>query len=502
VLREGGRRWRAWIRDAPPAPQVGARWWFLRGLGLIYLAAFVSLWVQVDGLIGSGGILPAADYLRSAHDALGGGAYRLLPTLLWLHPSDAALHALCAGGALAALLLTVGIVPLAGAAAAWVFYLSLTVAGQTFLSFQWDNLLLETGLLAAFAAPAGWRPGWATDSPPSRLTVFLFRGLLFKLMFLSGVVKLASGDTLWRSLRALTVHYQTQPLPPWTAWYAFHLPAWFHVASAALMFAVELGCPWLVFLGRPLRRVAFAALVGLQALILVTGNYCFFNFLAIALCLWLVDDAMLPRRLRPPVREGPARGSRIRFAVTLPLAALVVILGADQMAGGFRRGWAEPGWVAAVDRAAAPFRSINGYGLFAVMTPTRPEIVVEGSRDGVTWVPYAFRWKPGALDRRPRFVAPHQPRLDWQMWFAALGTYRGNRWFGAFLARLLEGSPEVLGLLADDPFPGAPPRYIRATLYDYRFTTAVERRDTGNWWRREELGPYTQVVSLSRGPSP
>jgi hypothetical protein len=181
----------------------------------------------------------------------------------------------------------------------------------------------------------------------------------------------------------------------------------------------------------------------------------------------------------------------------VPAAAALFLLSLVPFAGAFRAPASWLGPLPALQHILAPLRIVNGYGLFAVMTTSRPEIIMEGSADGRSWVLYEFRYKPGDPGRRPPFVAPHQPRLDWQMWFAALGGYQRTPWVESFQARLLEGSPEVLGLLAENPFPGRPPRYVRATLWSYRFTSPEERRSSGEWWRREILGAYSPVVSLA-----
>lgn len=479
-----------------------ARWLFVRLLGLIYLAAFVSLWVQVDGLIGSHGILPAGDFLNRAGQQLTGWErYHLLPTLLWLNPGDAGLHLLCGGGVLLAGLLIVGIAPGPMLVLLWLFYLSLVTVSREFLSFQWDNLLLEAGFLAIWLAPWHIRPA-RTLEPPPRPVLWSLWFLLFKLMFSSGLVKLLSGDPTWRSLTALNFHYETQPLPTPLAWYAHQLPGWFQAASVVVMFAIELGVPFLIFVPR-LRRWAFVPLAGLQLLILLTGNYAFFNWLTITLCVLLLDDHILGRVLpgtltrrlqtaeispeRPPALSTPYH----RFFIP-GLAAIVLLLSATQMAGMVLP---VPPPARSVLRWLAPFRTINNYGLFAVMTTSRPEIIIEGSNDGQTWQAYEFRWKPGPVGRRPPIVAPHQPRLDWQMWFAALSDYQRNPWLVNFMFRLLEGSPPVERLLAHNPFPDAPPRFIRATVYDYHFTDFSD--PSGDWWRRELRGPYLPVLSLN-----
>ena len=471
---------------------------FLRLLGLCYLAAFVSLWVQVDGLVGARGVLPVRDFLGWVRTHAGVERYWIVPTLCWVGSSDAALHALCAGGALASLLLIAGVAPVLSAAAAWLLYLSLDVAGQVFLEFQWDLLLLEAGLLAVFLAPPRrWR--LRTGLGASALSRFLLVWLLFRLMFSSGVVKLASGDPTWRGLTALRYHFETQPLPPWSAWFAHQSPPWLLTVSCGVMFLIELAVPFFFFAPRRLRLIACGLTVLFQIAIAATGNYAFFNWLTIALTVLLVDDASLPRRWSEAARGSARDSDRWPRWILIPAAVILLAASAAPFLATLGARSGIPGPLLAAYRAIAPLRSANGYGLFAVMTTSRPEILVEGSTDGADWRPYEFRWKPGDPAARPAFVAPHQPRLDWQMWFAALGGYEENPWLIRMLQRLLEGSPEVRGLLKGDPFPGEPPRYVRATVYDYRFTTSPERARTGAWWRREAKGLYCPVLSREAG---
>ncbi len=479
---------------------------FLRSVGLCYLVAFASLWIQVDGLVGSRGILPIGEFLDYVRRNMGPGRFALLPTLCWLDSSDGFLHFLCGGGMLAALGVVAGFFPAAALFVCWAFYLSLCVAGQVFLEFQWDALLLEAGLLALLSAPLCLRLRRAAMPPPS-VAVWLQRWLLFRLMFSSGFVKLSSGDAAWSSLTALRRHYETQPLPPWTAWFMHQLPPWFQTASCAVMFAIELVVPFFIFGPRRLRLVAFWTFLAFQAAIASTGNYAFFNMLAAALAWTLVDDASFPerwRRLWPaPAEASPRRRFEVLPAWALaPFAAVIGAVSAILMWNMVLRPASWPAPVVSLVRAVAPFRSVNGYGLFAVMTIERPEIVLEGSDDGEEWKPYTFPWKPGDPMRRPRFVAPHQPRLDWQMWFAALQGYGESPWLERLEARLLEGSPPVLRLFSGNPFPGHPPRYIRPILYDYRFTDFAQRRATGAWWRREERGPFGPVLSSTPRSAP
>ena len=462
-----------------------ARSIFLKSLGVIYLIAFVSLWTQIPGLVGSNGILPAKGFLEAVAGRFGLERYWFLPTLCWFNASDGFLQFLCAGGAFLSILLIVGIAPAPVLFLLWLFYLSLSIVCREFLSFQWDALLLETGFLAIFLAPLCLLPKRSSE-PPSPLALWLLRILLFKLMFSSGVVKLASGDPTWRHLTALNFHYETQPLPTWVGWYAHQLPEWFQKLSTIVMFFMELIVPFSIFAPRRLRKIGCALLVVFQLLIMATGNYCFFNLLTLALCVLLLEDTVWP--------QGPSPRCWPRWIV-VPVASVMISVSAFQLLGLFRvrSPWLFP--VAVVQNILEPFRSLNRYGLFAVMTTSRPEIIVEGSNDGETWLAYEFKYKPGDLKRVPGFVAPHQPRLDWQMWFAALGTYRQNPWFMNFCNRLLQGSPEVLTLLANNPFPTSPPKYIRAAVYDYHFTDLKTKQREGAWWRREERHLYCPILT-------
>jgi predicted DCC family thiol-disulfide oxidoreductase YuxK len=502
---------------------------FLRLLGIVYLIAFLSLGTQLLGLIGSQGILPVSQLMASAREqfeqqGIGWDRYRLLPTLCWLSAGDGFLQTQCAAGALLAVLLIVGIAPAPCLFLLWLIYLSLATVGQDFLSFQWDNLLLETGWLAIFLAPLDWLLRKRAGAPPLRTVLWLLRWLLFRLMFQSGCVKLLSGDSLWRSLTALEVHYETQPLPTWIGWYAHQLPARAQRLSAAVMFVLELAVPFLVFAPRRLRLWSCLALTAFQLLIFLTGNYCFFNLLTLALCFLLLDDRAvvrwLPRRWRngllpaecsgkPPEPDpgvtASAQGLPIRapsgsrgwpWWLIAPTAMVVILVSCMELVGMFRFQLPWPASCIGLYRWVAPLRSVNSYGLFAVMTNPRLELVVEGSNDGEHWSAYGFKHKPGDPKRRPDFVAPHQPRLDWQMWFAALGTYRENPWFINFCIRLLQGSPEVLALLERNPFPTGPPRFIRTMVYRYHFTDWATRKSQGTWWTRTLETQYCPAFSL------
>lgn len=483
-----------------------SRWLFLRLLGVVYFVAFASLASQVVGLVGEHGLFPVGEFLGQARATYGAGVWRALPTVLWLNSSDTALRLLTLAGVGLAILLVLDVCPIVVLPLLWLAYLSLTVAGQDFLSFQWDALLLETGLLACLWAPAGWVPTLRlSEREPSVVVRWLLWLLLFKLMWLSGATKLLSGDPTWRSLTALDVHFETQPLPPWTAWYAHHLPSGVHRVMTLAMFVAELVLPFSIFAPPRLRRIRVAGALGMiafQLAIAATGNYGFFNLLTIVLCVPLLDDRFLRRPF--PVQREPGRPeSQYRRVLVGTVSAVLLML---SVLSGFREAAYTvpadrgrrlvPAWSEELLDAFAPFRSVNGYGLFRVMTTERPEIVVEGSRDGIEWKAYEFRWKPGNPVRRPRFVEPFHPRLDWQMWFAALDPQGYRPLLESLIEHLLEGSPEVLGLLDGNPFPDAPPKYVRLKYFRYFFSSPEERASSGAWWVREPRGNLTEPVSL------
>ncbi len=497
-----------WGRDIGPHRHTLTRWLFLRALGLIYLLAFLSMAAQIKGLIGSSGILRVSSFLKAVSGAYPApGRYLLLPTLAWINSGDAFLQALCYGGAALSVLLILDVATVPVLALLWLFYLSLVNVGQDFLSFQWDILLLEAGFLAIFLDSFHLLPRLSRQRAPSILILWLFRFLLFRLMFMSGLVKLASGDPNWRNLTALSYHYWTQPLPTPLSWYMTQLPAWFMKASTTFTFAVELFVPFLFFMPRRIRFAGGLLTITLQVMILLTGNYTFFNWLAIALCILLFDDEALakffPQRWRGIALPPPSNAKRV---IAVGLALVIGFVGGvkvlnllDSRISPYRL----PPPLDEVYSRVSSLYITNSYGLFAVMTTTRPEIIVEGSNDGINWLPYEFPYKAGDVNRMPAYVAPYQPRLDWQMWFAALsGDYRSSSWFVSFVYRLLQGSPDVLALLANNPFPDAPPKYIRAELYQYHFTTAAERSETGAWWTRELVGAYLPQVSLDSFNTP
>ncbi|XP_055963006.1 lipase maturation factor 2 [Sorex fumeus] len=571
---------------------------FLQGVAAVFMCAFASLYMQIPGLYGADGILPARRMLRPQ----GKGRWRQLwetPTLLWEAPLlglDTAqglelLSLLGALLALGALLLRRLRHPLTYLLL-WAAYLSACQVGQVFLYFQWDSLLLETGFLAALVAPL-WRPPHHKQAPHEDLPFWLVRWLLFRLMFSSGVVKLTSRCPTWWGLTALTYHYETQCLPTPAAWYAHHLPVWLHKLSVVATFLIEVAMP-LLFFGpvRRLRLVSFYSQVLLQVLIIITGNYNFFNLLTLVLTTALLDDAHLSvhcdhsRRRRTPASwpktvlaalglllelgvygllaygticcfglevdwERHSVESRTTFTfhqfsqwlktVTVPTMWLgAASLTWELLTALWRwtqvRGWL-PKLVAATELcimgaatvalftvslvpysyvepdshsrlwtgAHRLFNSVghlqlaSSYGLFRRMTGVggRPEVVLEGSYDGNQWTEVEFMYKPGNMSQLPPIVTPHQPRLDWQMWFAALGPHTHSPWFTSLVHRLLQGKEPVIRLIQNHParypFYQRPPTYLRAQRYKYWFSQPGEQR---RWWRRQWVEEFFPAVTL------
>jgi hypothetical protein len=473
---------------------------FLRVLGLIYTLAFASIWLQLDALIGTSGISPAGETLAHLHDRYGAvEAFFRYPSLFWIHTSDGALHATCAIGVISGLLVTAGVMQKPLLIALWTFYLSLVNIADPFLSFQWDALLLETGFVSIFLPR--WRAWCApldADEPAKAIRWCLYF-LLFRLMFASGMVKLLSGDETWRSLTALQFHYETQPLPTWLGWWMHQLPAWAHLVSVLVMLVIELIVPWLIWAPARYRRWAVAPLVFLQLLIFITGNYGFFNLLAVALCLPLIDDEiwrrMLPARFRDRfddrVEIPMAHWRKLASAATaVPILALSSFALIASLVGYHQL----PVPLRSFAQRVAAFNTFNPYGLFAAMTTDRPEIILEGSHDGVTWREYDLMWKPGDLRSAPRWVQPHMPRVDWQLWFAALDSRARPPWLDRLMQRTIEGTPEVRALYRHDPFGRRRPRMMRTVLYVYRMTTPDQLDAEGVYWRRFSIGPLGDPI--------
>lgn len=496
---------------------IFCRFIVVRGMALIYLIAFFSLFFQIDGLFSSKGILPIADQMKAFADSFAGSGpnkFLAFPAVFWVSSSDSFLKICCLSGMLFSGLSFMGIFCGPSLLISWALYLSFLTAGGDFMSYQWDILLLEAGILAALWAP--WTVASAplpkvggNDGPPSKVLLWLFRWLLFRLMFMSGMCKLMSGDEAWWSLTALSYHYETQPLPTPAAWFFSNLPMWFHKLSCVIMFGIEIVAPFLIFGNSFTRRIACGALASLQILILFTGNYTFFNLLTLLLCLCLIDDSLWARILPKSLQESlvlaadtPKRkwsvSTVLHKAVVVPLVALICFVNVSML--GLRTAGTSltPAPVLEFLSTLQPLHLVNGYGLFAVMTQKRIEIELEGSNDNLEWKAYEFAFKPGDLKRPPPIVAPLQPRLDWQMWFAALGRFEDNPWFAAFVQKILEGDGEVTALLAKNPFPNKPPLFLRAKSYQYHFSDYNELFSTGSWWRREYSGEHMPLATLKR----
>jgi len=496
-----------WGVDVRKPTYMKASRMFLRLLALTYAVAFGGLWWQVGGLLGPHGILPAGEFLEHIQGILGNAAYNAVPSLFWVTGGTArALNLVCGAGTILALAaffhprLLVGPLFLTFE----IFYLSLVNVGQIFMGYQWDALLLEAGFLSIFLAPWSRHLRWPNFLSSSARWLLIW--LLFRLMFSSALVKWVSGDPAWRDLSALDYHFWTQPLPNPGGWVAGQLPDSILRCMTFGMFLIEGCAPWLLIGPRNVRFLGAVLIALLQLMIAMTGNYGFFNLLTLALCVLAVDDhsfsgpissafagnapghAIIPYS---PVPSSPGRMIITLCAAFLFLISLVPIPLLPM-----------PSFLVSVYEALAPWHIVSGYGLFAVMTKHRSEIIIEGSNDGINWKPYAFRFKPGDLHRAPPFVPLLMPRLDWQMWFASLGTVDDNPWFENFLLRLFQADHSVLALLAADPFHGLAPRYLRARMEQYQFATPGELRRDGVWWTSQPGGNYLGEVELRDAEKP
>jgi lipase maturation factor 1 len=485
---------------------LGARWLFLRALGLIFFSAFYSLVYQIRGLIGPNGILPAHDYLVQVARVLGSARFWYAPTVFWFSASDRFLLGVVIVGMAASLLLVLNVWPRGMLAICLVAFLSFIAAAQDFASYQSDGMLLEAGFISLFLAPSGWWPRWGSSDPPSRASRYLLLWLMFRIYFESGIAKILGHDPEWRDLTAMDQYYQNGPLPTWIAWYAHQLPHSFHAATAALVLALELVLIFAIFLPRRSRIFLFFLITAWQTGIILTSNYAFLNYLVLILGFLLLDDKFLVRFLPHSLWRAiisssdrhatesvyvPARAHvwRSKFHLSVQAIFLTWIFYATSALLIFM--WFPSALLPSGPiRALEPFRIANEFGLFAVMTRERYEIEFQGSRDGRTWTVYPFRNKPQDVHAAPRIYAPYQPRFDWNLWFASLGNWRQYPFVLNVEERLLTGEPDVVALFAGDPFPGHPPEQIRVVLWQYWFTGWREKREQGLWWRRELIGLY------------
>ena len=459
-------------------------WLFVKFLAIIYFAAFLSIAVQIPGLAGPNGILPFNEFSDLAYQQRGYQAFIYLPTVFWINSSNLALQAVAYAGCLFSILLLLGRESKKMLVLLFIAYLSLFHAGQMFMTFQWDTLLLEAGFLAIFLT-AG----------PSHLVIFLYHWLLFRLRFMSGVSKLVSDDPAWANLTTLNYYFETQPLPHAGAWYFHQLPDWLLQAGVVFAFFTELVVPFFIFLPRKFRIFAAVITIIMQLLIIATSNHNWINILTIALCLFLLDDRLIRRILPDAFLPGEIKQSDVKqkTAYILPIFAVLIITSSITV---FLRYIPEIRVPGAIRQASTVVRSWgigHDFHVFPTMQTERHELQIIGSYDGKEWKAYQFKYKPGPIEQRPRFNVPHQPRLDWMIWFVPPQFPEFMYWFDRFIIKLEQGSPEVLELLAHNPFQEGPPRYIRVQVFKYEFTNLKEREETGHWWKYEYLGLFPDV---------
>ena len=505
--------------QAEGAGHLWPRWIFLRALGAIFFSAFYSLAFQIEGMIGPNGILPARDYLSYLAHHTGLDRYWFAPTLLWLGSGSEAMRVLVWAGLVASVLLFFNVSPRGSIFICLVAFLSFVAAARDFADFQSDGMLLEAGFICLFFAPPGWRPGLGERHAPSRASLFLLQWEWFRIYFESGVAKLASHDPEWRHLTAMNHYFQNGPLPTWIGWYAEQLPQAIQRGLTLFTLIAELGLCWMFLLPRRYRIVCFLILTPFQIGIILTANYAFLNYLVLFLGFLLLDDRFFKSAF---AWGGLARAKSWlgRLGAGKPAASAEGGLGSAPKPENPVLAWIKLfvptfflTWIFYATTALLllmlvpwlplpatpitllePFRFANRYGLFAVMTHGRYEIEFQGSRDGVTWIPYPFRYKPQDPRQPPGIYAPYQPRFEWNLWFASLEPWEANPWVVRAEELLLENDPSVLALFRSNPFAKKPPRFIRAVLWQYWFTNLQQRRVTGKWWRRKLLGLYSPIL--------
>jgi hypothetical protein len=463
-----------------------------RGLGLIYIAAFLAALVQFPALLGERGLLPATDYLRVV-------SFRQAPSLFHFRYSDRLLRLVSAAGLVLAAAIVLGLpqagplwLPMLVWLILWVLYLSIVNIGQLFYSFGWESLLLESGFLAIFL-------GNARTAPPF-LVLLLFRWLAFRVELGAGLIKLR-GDPCWRDLTCMDYHHETQPMPNPLSWYAHRMPRTFHRAEVVGNYVAQLCAPFLLFLPQPVAGIGAILMLATQAYLVASGNYAWLNVLTMVAVVAAVPDAfiraLVPGATAPAVVALPATWF---VAVVLAVTGLVAVLSYWPVRNLFARRQL-------MNYAFNRLHLVGTYGAFGSVTRERYEIVVEGTDaaeldESAVWREYEFKGKPGDPRRRPPQIAPYHLRLDWLMWFAALSPSYAEGWFPRFVEGLLAGERRMLRLLRHDPFAGAPPRWIRARYFRYRFTTRPERRKAGLWWSREPAGNFLPPVSLAKAGRP
>jgi hypothetical protein len=460
-----------------------------RGLGLIYLVAFLVALNQFPALLGEHGLLPAPRFLRRV-------GFRAAPSLFHLRYSDGLLRAVAWTGIVLSAAIILGLpqagplwLPMLVWLVLYLLYLSIVNVGQQFYSFGWESLLLETGFVAIFL-------GNARTAPPV-LVLLLFRWLAFRVELGAGLIKLR-GDPCWRDLTCMDYHHETQPMPNPLSWYFHRLPRAFHRTEVVGNFVAQLFAPFLLFLPQPIAGLGALLMLGTQGYLVASGNYAWLNVLTMVIVVSAVPDAFF-RVLLLGAGAAPSGQPPFWFVVAvLALTALVVVLSYWPVRNLMGRRQL-------MNYSFNRFHLVGTYGAFGSVSRERYEVVLEGT-DAVepsgdtVWREYEFKGKPGDPRRRPPQIAPYHLRLDWLMWFAALSPRYADDWFVAFVERLLAGDARALRLLRTNPFPDAPPVWIRARYYHYRFASRIERKATGAWWSREVVGEYLQPVSLAGRP--
>lgn len=483
--------------DPAPADYRLTVWLFLRALGGVYTVAFLALALQLEPLLGRGGLLPAHLYLDRL-SAAGGVAWMRVPSLFWLSAADGTLVALAWLGVGLSVLLLAGYATSLHLLALWVLYSTFVNIGQLFYGYGWEILLLETGFLAAFLAPLR-RGGWRHTAPPSRAVLWLLRWLLFRVMFGAGLIKLR-GDPCWWDLTCLFHHFETQPLPSPLSPFLHALPGFVLRLGVVFSHLVEVVVPFLFVAPPKVRRVAGGLTALFMLALIASGNLAFLNHLTLVLCITCFDDALVrrwaPRRLvermraarvlwqldsvRPPAGRRRAVTALVIVVALLSVGPIANMLSARQV----------------MNTSFDPLNLVNTYGAFGHIGKVRHEVVLMGTLDeeddvDADWREYELPCKPGDPGRRPCVVAPYHLRLDWQIWFAAMADYRSQPWLVHLVYKLLHAEPTQLALFANDPFDSQRPRWIRADLYEYRFAGAGEE----GWWKRRRIGEYLPALA-------
>jgi len=459
-----------------------------RGIGLVLLIAFLNAVNQFRPLLGDRGLLPASLFVKQV-------PFRASPSLFYLFPNDTAFATAAWLGVFLSCLAITGLserlapwISVVAWAMLWTLYISFVNVGQDFYAFGWESILLEACFYAVFLG--------SRATTPQTIVIWLFRWLLFRVMFGAGLIKLR-GDPCWRDLTCLNYYYETQPLPNPPSWYFHVAPAWTHSAGVVFNHFAELIVPFGYLLPQPISSIAGLITIAFQGTIFLSGNLSWLNFLTMILAISTFDDRALSRLGFTPAPAEQASGLTIHRIIAIGLAILVAVLSVQPI-----RNMLSPGQI--MNTVYNRLHLVGTYGAFGSITRPRYEVIIEGTDEAILtpstkWREYEFKGKPGNTGRQPPQVAPYHLRLDWLMWFAALSSYNQQPWFVPFLAKLLEGDRPTLDLLASNPFPNSPPRYVRAQLYEYHFTTPEERAASGQWWRREFIRPYFPPMSFDNG---